>query len=209
MDINAIKLGRLKEFFNDDGEPSPEAVAKVLKAKAENTSFLRGYVEAAAAALTQPELLVAFDAAITKPAAAAPASAAPSTPPVENVVESKPETQTPAPKTPVKLPAQTAPTPAFVETPAGPTPTTGKPTQYRFRDDNGLSTDLVVVHDKNGVVILEKKPVAELVTVTLKGTPVELNLTNLRTLPAGDTVQTIVGEYPVATLLVIADAAKA
>lgn len=225
MDINQVKLKRLVDHIEDDGSLTPKSVADILKAKVENTNFLREYVKAAAGQLKQPELIEQFEVAITADAAPVVTPAAKTEAPVEGEIQSKPEA--PAPRTPAKMPVQTAPTPAFVEdapmavaivTPTrltdAPATATGSadapPHSYRYRDANGVSRNLQVVHvGKTGVVLLEDAPVDEIVEVVLRGEKATLNLTQLRALPGGDMHLVNGGSYMVATLLVIADAAKA
>lgn len=239
MDINAVKLKRLTDHFSDDGVCSPQAVADILKAKPDNTVWLREYVEAAARELGQPDLLVQFDTAVKTPAKVE-APAADTRPPGENEIQSEPEAT--APKEPVKLPAQTAPSSPFAGegvagagAPVGPTGAKspeGPPAgiapvaqeapglpqlpgampdyQFRFKGPDGISHNLRAVHQKGNVVILELVPEVkdEIITVTLNGQPAAINLTDLRKKPAGEEV-TINGKpFMVATLLVIADAAK-
>lgn len=233
VDINRVKLGRLKEHFDDDGASTPEAVARVIKGKPENVQFLRAYVEAAASEMGTPEILVQFDAATTAGTAPVdtPPEAVVSTPPEDpsTVIESVPEevvkmaaeVRTAASQSPGKAEAAEA----FQERLARPLTEGDKamqkelgniplllrdtaPLEYRFKDENGLSHILVEVHRKGNVVVLGNKPTDEMVTIQLNGAPVEVSLTHLRTLPAGNDFNLNGRNYTVATLLVIAEAAK-
>jgi len=224
VDINRVKLGRLKEHFDDDGASTPEAVARVIKGKPENVQFLRAYVEAAASEMGTPEILVQFDAWSTNPPSPSAADAEEllvagisatkvSTPPEDpsTVIESVPEAEVPAPQ-PVALGRPLSEWSKEIQengVAAVEAAYSGKPLEYRFKDENGLSHVLVEVHRKGNVVVLGNKPTDEMVTIQLNGAPVEVSLTHLRTLPAGNDFNLNGRNYTVATLLVIADAAKA
>ena len=199
MDIHVTNLERLVLHIEDDGAITPQKVAEVIKAKPENTTFLRGYVEAAAIQLSRPDVIAEFDAALasnTPPEA--PAEAPKPAPPIEDEIRSTPEPQAPA-----------APAPALEQAPAKPVVGPPGPTiSYKYRDANGIITPLRVVTAKATVVVLEDMPTDEFVGVVIKGERVDLNITKLRGMPAGDTMEINGAAYPVASLLVIATAAK-
>lgn len=198
-DINEVKLKRLIAHLEDEGANTPQAVASILKAKPENTKFLRGYVEKAAESLEQPELVTEFDTACNnEPAQATEKKVTKPKPPAEGEIVSEPEPEPEpesedAPEKPEVAEAQHA---------------FGDDFQFRYRTETGESKELRILHTKGNVILLEDKAKADLVKVLLHGEEVEVNLTELATKPAGDAVEIAGGSYPVATLLVIAQAAK-
>lgn len=204
-DINAMRLKKLVEHFRDDGQATPAIVAGILKALPENTEFLRDYVKAASDEIKDPDIVVSFEKAIVAALKAPdekPTSAPVSKPAPANVIESTPEAE---------LPTYLAGTKGVTEAEmlGQPVPFEGR--VFRYRGADGIAVPLQVLTVKGNTVILERapeKPTEELVDVLLKGQSVSLNLTLLRTLPAGQDFETPAGTFAVAALLIIADAAK-
>lgn len=142
----------------------------------------------------------------TAPSSPFAESDAPTATPLADAMVKQANERGPQPTNPAPIKVASVKTEASAQAPGG-TPAMN----FRYRAEDGTSRDLRVVHvsEKTGTILLADKPSDELVTVTLRGQSVELNLTQLRTLPGGDS-HTVNGHpYMVATLLVLADAAKA
>lgn len=216
--LNAVKLDRLINHINDEGRVTPTTVAGLVKAKPENVKFLRDYVQGAAERLKRPDILTEFDAAVaeTLKASEAPAGA----PEIAVKLPVNPETEIGSvPETllgnTADAPVTIAPTKTdAVATPVGPVRSSSQAHggtnsfRYIYTGPDGIARTLVEIHRKGNNVVLTDAPTDEIVQVQLRGQTVDLNMTQLRQRPAGEEFTTSAGVFTVATLLVIADAAK-
>lgn len=236
--INAAKLTRLKNHIQDEGEVTVANVARVLGARPENVGFLRDYVEAAAAELERPDTLEEFEASVVASEQEdQPAEESDKTPkeaPLENkaprglpengdeVVRSTPavpidDENAEASPTDVAEEAGVDDSPPEAQGPTnepGPKGQQGEPGAdlsqftYRYVDTRNIVHDLRFKRMKGNIVLLDNEPDDEIVKVRLAGKDEQINLTELQKLGAGDTYTLSGKEYPVATLIVIAQAAK-
>lgn len=75
---------------------------------------------------------------------------------------------------------------------------------YFLKQDTGLLQELEVVKNKNGVLVFSVKEPKDLVTIMVKGKPVEVDLVKLRKLPTGATEHGL----PVARLIELAEISR-
>lgn len=213
-DLNDIKLKKVVAYLEAGNPQKLESLAEILKAQPENHSFVREYVAAAGEKLDNPQHLVRFDRSVAKwksaqeggstqePAAPAetPKPAAKVVrPPAEDEIESEPEAAVPQP----------APAPSSAA--AAAPQLTGDLSNYhfRFRDANGASQDLHVVHvGSSGVVVLEAKPKVTIVEVMLAGRLVPINPELLNNKGEDAVVEVGGRNYAVATLRALVEAAQ-
>lgn len=226
MALNAMKLKKVKDHLENLGSAEVSDIAALLKGKPENPGYLREFVEQAGKELNDESHLIEFDNSVkaynaskvtpeNSEEAPKPAAQTAQRPPDESEIGSKPEAEVkPAPPSGDPTPAQQRQKreerqegkEALIESHKA----TLAPFSFRFRDAQGISSDLQIVHvGQNGTVVLEKKAASVHVDVTLKGQSRRLNITELKAKPGAELVNIDGTDYSAATLLMIAEHAQA
>lgn len=180
MDINANKLSRIVSHLENDGVASPDAIAKILRAKPENTGYLRSYVQAACEQLKDQTALEEFNSMVGLLADAK-----------EPDSEKSPAivAEQPSPEVQPQKSGKEKPT----------LQTESDSTSYVLLDENGLLKTLEVKTKTASKIIFAVAKEKKEVKVILRGQEVVLDLLNLEPVTVGDVTFSVEQLHPIAT----------
>lgn len=172
MDINTLKLKRIVSHIENDGVVSPESIAKILKAQAKNTGYLRSYVEAACKEIGDTAALAEFESNVGQ------AEEAPTTAPEQ-----------PAPETAIPVLAEQASAPApEVQRPrrqVAKEPVAESNLKYGLLDETGTLQILEVVKQIGNNIVFKVAKEKKEVKVILRGQEVVVDLLDLQPVMVG------------------------